>query len=183
MREKLKRRFNQRERFKGTFEKYGLKSSYKGLARETLLFVDVQTISGEDVTDHLWFNLTKGFQKIGNLYPGDIVAFDARVRSYVKGYVGRGEDDREVDYKLSHPTKISILKRAEDKSQMGYYTICPKCDHRNKTSMLNRFPDSRPIGPGNPARCRRCGYNFTKQPLPKPEKFLQKKLFQWTKLF
>ena len=63
------------------------------------------------VTDHLWFNDTKGFRGLGELIEGDIIQFDARVRPYVKGYVSprRYIDERELDYRLSHPTKMKKL--------------------------------------------------------------------------
>ncbi|GAG80290.1 unnamed protein product, partial [marine sediment metagenome] len=120
-------------------------SSYKGLPKETILLADVQTIQGQHVTDHLWFNNTKGFKALGTLYPGDIVAFDARVRPYVKGYVGRDEDKREIDYKLSHPTKLVILGKAACRK---IYNICEKCGYANE---------------GSSDRCRRCGSPFEEQ--------------------
>jgi len=147
MREKLKERFNSRTRFKGTFSKYSLKSSYKGLQKETILLLDVKNLQDEELTDHLWFNLTKGFRGLGLLFPGDIIYFDARVRPYVKGYVGRGEDNREIDYKLSHPTKIELFKRVITHEKMkDYYKICPYCGyHNNREELIS---------------CRRCGYRF-----------------------
>ena len=39
------------------------------------------------VTDHLWFDLTKGFES-ADLLPGDVVEFCARVSIYEKGYKG-----------------------------------------------------------------------------------------------
>jgi hypothetical protein len=145
MREKLEKRYNSRERFRGVFDKYGLKSSYRGLPKETILLLNVQLIQGEEVTEHLWFNLTKGFEELGDLYPGDIIAFDARVRPYMKGYVGRDEDNRELDYKLSHPTDLKLVKVA--KREEGYYFNCTFCGYHN----VNQELDER-LG-----RCRRCG--------------------------
>jgi len=78
----------------------------------TLLLRDVVMVeTGEKATDHLWFNLTKGFEALGELNEGDVIEFDARVKSYQAGYRGR-DIERELDnpprtdYKLSHPTKI-----------------------------------------------------------------------------
>jgi len=44
----------------------------------------------------------------GELKQGDKVEFHARVKEYVKGYVNYRDDidESEIDYKLSHPTKI-----------------------------------------------------------------------------
>ena len=68
--------------------------------------------SREVVTDHLWFNFTKGFSNIeSQLTEGVEVEFTARVKQYTKGYKGYRDDvykPIEVDYKLSHPTKIKI---------------------------------------------------------------------------
>lgn len=164
MRDKLKERLGSRERFKGVFSKYGLKSAYKGLPPITILLVNVQTIQGEKVTDHLWFNLTKGFQALGVLYCGDGIAFDARVRSYVKGYVGRDEDNREIDYLLSHPTKIEFVTKISREEER--YMICPKCSYPN---------------PLDQERCRRCGFQegAPEAPeMPKAPKLEQVTLFR-----
>jgi len=99
----------QRGVFTGVFSKYGIKSNYKGPSTDTLLLVKIRDNQGALVTDHLWFNLTKGFEKLGTLKEGDRVQFEARVKKYKKGYVNRkiGVDQSAVDYKLSHPTKMT----------------------------------------------------------------------------
>ena len=98
----------QRALFRAVFKKYGLRSGYKGTSAETILLVDVRDSDGNVVCDHLWFNLTKGFEQLGTLREGDRVQFEARVKKYRKGYVNRkaGIDQSRVDYKLSHPTRI-----------------------------------------------------------------------------
>lgn len=129
MREKLADLWRQRIRFRGTFKKYSLKPAYKGLPLETFLLLNVSLVSGEMVTDHLWMNLTKGFRELGSIYPGDIVAFDARVDYYYKGY--EGEDmPQELDYKLSRPTKVTLLKRSETRNS-DIYAVCPECGYHN----------------------------------------------------
>ena len=64
------------------------------------------------VSDHLWFDLTKGFSG-ANLSPGDVVEFCARVSAYEKGYKGHKDDvlnrPIERDYRLSRPTKIKKI--------------------------------------------------------------------------
>ena len=69
-------------------------------------------LDGKIVTDHLWFDLTKGFET-ADLLPGDVVEFCARVSIYEKGYKGYRNDvfDRpiEKDYRLSRPTKIKKI--------------------------------------------------------------------------
>ena len=114
MRKKLAKREGERATFHGAFERFGIKSGWKGHEEKTVLLKDVCDASGVIVSDHLWFNFTKAFALL-NLQPGDGVQFDARVKNYVKGYFGRRDDvfDRpaEVDYKLSHPTKVVKVAR------------------------------------------------------------------------
>lgn len=70
----------QRSLFRGVFRKYGLRSGYKGTSAETILLVDVRDSDGNVVCDHLWFNMTKGFEQLGTLREGDMVQFEARVK-------------------------------------------------------------------------------------------------------
>jgi hypothetical protein len=108
MRKELKKMDDQRDVFTGIFKKYGIKSNYRGPSTDTLLLVNIRDGQGAFITDHLWFNLTKGFEKLGTLKEGDQVRFEARVKKYKKGYINRkiGVDQSSSDYKLSHPTKM-----------------------------------------------------------------------------
>ena len=108
MRTVLKTLRHQRLTFTATFERYGHKSDYNGFPIKTLLFRNVKR-EGMEVCDHIWFTVTKSFEKIGPLQQGNLVQFDARVAEYVKGYVSRDEDNSRVDYRLSHPTKTQKL--------------------------------------------------------------------------
>lgn len=155
MREALEKLKGKRKRFSGTFDRYSLKTSFRGLPKQTLLLRDVENPAGDIVTDHLWFNLTKGFDALGDLYPGDVVAFDARVTPYEKGHVNRDDDLREMDYKLSHPTKLRVIRRVPRGEELvGYYLLCSKCGHRNTAHrMVGDYP-----------RCRRCGRWLKMQP-------------------
>ena len=146
LRDRLKEINLQRKRFRGVFERYGVKKAYKGFPGITLLLKDVTTINGESLTDHLWFNHTKGFEALGTLYPGDVIAFNARVKAYVKGYVGRWGDNRSIDYKMSHPSKVSLTSQAEREEE--YYTTCIKCGYHNTTYQIDPTY----------GRCYRCGY-------------------------
>lgn len=110
MRKALQEREGERATFSATFERFGIKNGYRG-PQHTILLTDVCDATGTPVCDHLWFNLTQGFEELA-LEPGDRIQFDARVKKYVKGYLGRREDVYApvgVDYKLSYPTKISIM--------------------------------------------------------------------------
>ncbi len=108
MRNKLKKIGKEhRHIFTGEFSRFGLKNGYMG-QQKTILLVNIKDEEGNIVTDHLWFNDTKGFQKI-NLKQGDIVKFSARVSRYEKGYKGYRKDiylPITYDYKLSYPTNI-----------------------------------------------------------------------------
>jgi hypothetical protein len=108
MRRKLANIEEERKRFSGAFVRYGKKAGFRGKTQETILLRDIRSVTdGQIITDHLWFNLTKEFAAL-QLSEGDVVEFDARAKSYVKGYVNRlGKiDNRKQDYKLSHPTKV-----------------------------------------------------------------------------
>lgn len=102
--------------YSATFVRFGTKDGWVGPV-PTVLLKDVKDLTGLVVTDHLWFNLTKGFDAC-NLQPGDVVAFDARVAIYRKGYQGyrdklRFEKPITYDYKLSHPTKVGVVRRVD----------------------------------------------------------------------
>lgn len=100
----------ERQLFTATFERFGIKNGYVG-PTQTVLLVNIMDASGKILTDHLWFNMTKGFRNL-NLQKGDRVSFMGRVKKYEKGYFGRREDvyvPHSVDYKISRPTKVKKL--------------------------------------------------------------------------
>jgi len=107
MRKTLKKIDQVRKKFYATFEREGKKVNWNGYSETTLLFKDIRDENGI-VTDHLWFSLTKGFESLGTLKPGDVIEFEARISEYSKGYVNRsiGVNQKITDYKLSRPTKI-----------------------------------------------------------------------------
>ncbi|MFW9952137.1 MAG: hypothetical protein ACFFKA_18605 [Candidatus Thorarchaeota archaeon] len=113
MRKELAKRYGQRDRFYGTFDHLGKKTNwYTGKLEITVLLLNIRDKTGKVVTDHLWFNYTKEFQKIKELKQGDLIRFEARIDTYRKGY----EKDF-IDYKLSRPSKmvrIKSLKFAEN---------------------------------------------------------------------
>ena len=92
--------------FTATFVRLGFRNGYIGPVK-TMLLQDV-TLDSKIVSDHLWFDLTKGFSG-ADLSPGDVVEFCARVSAYEKGYKGHKDDvlnrPIERDYRLSRPTK------------------------------------------------------------------------------
>ena len=98
----------------GRFVKYGTKTGYRGTVLKTILLQNITDTNGKFLCDHLWFNFTKGFEAIEPLFKDDTIQLDGRSKQYVKGYVGRNEfgfveDNRSIDMKLSHPTRIIKL--------------------------------------------------------------------------
>ena len=95
------------------FIKTSSKPGYKGNI-VTILWKDVKDETGQIVADHLWSNMTKGFEQ-ADLKPGDLVKFIGKVEKYTKGYKGRQkynfDKPIETDYKLSRPTKIRKFEK------------------------------------------------------------------------
>jgi hypothetical protein len=113
MRKKLAEEVGIRKKFKGVFARYGKKVNYKGYSEETVLveqIVDAET--NQVMCDHIWFSLTKSFEKL-NLTSGDVLQFDARIKEYKKGYKNNAYkiNNTTKDFKLSHPTNISLVKK------------------------------------------------------------------------
>lgn len=109
----LKGNVNQRLRFRATFERKGKKTAYRGPPIETILLKDVIVAeTGRPVRDHVWLNMTKGFQQIGPLEQGQRIEFDARVTRCKKGYWGANFEralnasSPHYGYQLSRPTRI-----------------------------------------------------------------------------
>ena len=112
MRKELAKEEGQRKKFQAVFIRLGKKTSYKGYSEDTLLVKNIKdTATNKIVADHIWFTFSKGFEKI-ELVEGVIIEFEARVKEYRKGYVNHqyGIDNSNKDFKLSHPTKIKIVK-------------------------------------------------------------------------
>ena len=112
MRKELAKQDGQRKKFTAVFERLGKKVGYQGYSEETILLKDIVDVeNAKVVAGHLWFGYTKGFQKI-KLLPGTYIEFEARVKEYSKGYVNTGYkiNNKKKDFKLSHPTKIKIVK-------------------------------------------------------------------------
>jgi hypothetical protein len=117
MREELEKQYGERKKFVGTFKRFGRKRDYNGNIVRTVLLVNVKDENDKIVADHLWFNYTKRFQKLGGLHQGDIIEFYARVKKYFKGYINRRDEFgywergyQYLDYKLSYPTKIRKIE-------------------------------------------------------------------------
>lgn len=102
----------ERHVFYGTFERYGIKNGYKDPLK-TVLLVDIKDKNRKIITTHLWFNLTKGFEKL-EMKRGDLVTFKGRIKPYIKGYMGKRDDvfaPIEMDYLIEYPTQVKIVKQ------------------------------------------------------------------------
>ncbi len=115
MRQKLAAKFkmNEREKYKATFERFGIRSGYKGDIK-TVLLLDIIDRNHNLVTSHLWMDCGKQFDKL-QLKGGDFVQFYARVKTYEKGYKGYNEYGEEgfstIDYGLCYPSKVVKLSQ------------------------------------------------------------------------
>lgn len=72
----------ERHVFTATFIRFGFRDGYKGPVK-TILLQDV-LLDGKIVTDHLWFDLTKGFES-ADLLPG-----------FVQGLVFTRKDIKDI---------------------------------------------------------------------------------------
>jgi hypothetical protein len=110
MRRELAKREGQRKKFRATFSKLGKKINYKGYSEPTILLTDIiECETNLKITEHAWFSYTQGFED-ADMKEGDVIEFEARVKEYKKGYVNRRYkiNEKKLDYKLSHPTKIRV---------------------------------------------------------------------------
>lgn len=122
-RKKLVPFLNERHNFRGVFDKYGIKNTYVGKKLVTILMLNISFTDKPDdiLTDHLWFNLTKGFEAL-KLRNGDIVEFNGTISTYPKGY---SEDDEEnpfrEDYNLKFPRKVIRIGNINNKPDVDKY--------------------------------------------------------------
>lgn len=119
IRTNLKKHINRRIIIKGKVERFGIKYGWLGNNDVTILLVDVFDITDNFLTDHIWF--IAGVWS-SNVKIGDIIQFEARVTKYISGYQGNDpilqvEKPIKTNYRLSNPTKLKILKSAEDIKQ------------------------------------------------------------------
>jgi hypothetical protein len=107
-----------RHRFRGEFVRYGQRDGWWSGNNVTVLLRNICLApEGEEVAEHLWFNWTGGFQRLGNLEAGDLIEFDARASRVVKGYRGgdfllQAENSPRTVWKLSHPSRVVKIGQA-----------------------------------------------------------------------
>lgn len=106
-------KFNEREKYKATFKRFGIRSGYKGDLK-TVLLIDVIDQNHKLITSHLWMDCGKQFDKL-QLIEGDFVQFYARIKIYEKGYQGYDEYGEKgfssIDYGLCYPSKVAKLSQ------------------------------------------------------------------------
>lgn len=119
-RKKLSKLNGERMTFRAKFGRYGEKPGYWGGTERTILLRQIQQVeTGEVVTDHAWLSVGKQLADLGELGPGDVLEFDARVAPYEKGYRGRNitaqiDSPARSDFKLRNPTRLRIVQRGEE---------------------------------------------------------------------
>lgn len=95
-------------------------------ASPTILLGNIKLIDNDneiDMTDHLWFNLTKGFKNLGILCNNDLVSFSGRVTKYTKGYQGLKPGVNkpvQYDYKIERPSKVKLESNYVSKTPNTY---------------------------------------------------------------
>lgn len=115
MRRKLREAEGERTRFTGRISRRGKKRKGNEIV-ETILMLNIFNDKGVHVTDHLWFEIRAGFDKVKGLEDGDIVQFYAKSETYLKGYLGSRrnvyETKLKLDYRLTSLRNIKIIKKA-----------------------------------------------------------------------
>lgn len=108
MRKELGKLANKRIKVFAEVDRFGKKHAYRGYNKDTVCLINVKDEYGNELCDHLWLVIGKQLKDL-NINTGDKISFEARSKSYWKGYKGHREDvDRPIvkDYKLSNPTKF-----------------------------------------------------------------------------
>ena len=112
MREKLAAIEGKRCTFRGRFERFGSKRSFRGPPKITILLTGIEDPHGNAMCDHLWFIQGKLFERL-KLSRGDVVEFVATVIRYTKGYRGHREDEDcspvSEDFRLSRPSHLRVI--------------------------------------------------------------------------
>jgi hypothetical protein len=115
MRKELASKIGERGTYIATFSRNGIKNGYKGIVR-TVLLTNLKDHLGKVVTNHLWMTEGKQLARL-NLKPGDVIQFEGRVDTYIKGYRGYRDDvydaPIEEDYRLVYPTKFKKIIEVE----------------------------------------------------------------------
>lgn len=104
MREALGELNGKKSLFYAEFKRFGWRKFQGRFVGKTLLFIHVRDQAGKEVADHLWWKISKSFEKL-DLKKGDQIAFHARVDSYTRG----GRDSDDFDFHLEFPENLVKL--------------------------------------------------------------------------
>lgn len=129
MKKRLQRLNGQRLTFTATVGRFSFFDTTWG-RRPTLVLENLRDTGGTLLADHVWMKMGAWCTSFRE---GDRVRFDARVAQYTKGYKGRraeetGEAWHQVDYKLTHPSKVKITRRTSDMKKPTVYDFLKKAD-------------------------------------------------------
>lgn len=87
----------------GRFSKVGYRHT-NGNINPTLCLYAITDEFGNPIADHMWFNYSSAFRKLGELRYGDVIAFEAKTTKYTKGH-----GYNKQDYKLTQPSKVVLI--------------------------------------------------------------------------
>ena len=113
MRDSLAPLLGKRITVQARVRQFGKKSGWNQ-PETTILLVDVKTLQGDRLTDHIWMTVGKRFERQGICEVQEI-QFEATVMRYWKGYQGDGRF-QELDYKLAYPA--NVLNRSMPEPQI-----------------------------------------------------------------
>lgn len=126
MRKELEPFENQKINLKGTIERFGLKSAYRGGDLPTLLLKDIKlsTKSGNMTIDHLWINVGKTIAHV-NPRIGNSISFSAWVRGYFKGYFNprQGELGEGFELGINRISAIRTIETGDGKQFKDFWLL------------------------------------------------------------
>jgi len=116
MRAELKKLNNLRRVFSATVDRFGRRNVNR-LNKDVVWTIVLKNITDKDgnlITDHIWLNLSKEFDKL-NLREGDRIEFSARVVEYYKkNYRAKSEKD----YKLDNLVSVKKIVHTDDENKL-----------------------------------------------------------------
>ncbi|MFN8707071.1 MAG: hypothetical protein ACK50J_10360 [Planctomyces sp.] len=115
MRERLQELEGQRIRIQGHFTRYGIRPNYQIFQRTLCLQGVRDTETGLILADHMWFRCGLNFDSLGELENGAQIELDGTVEQYsrtaYRGSRGRKGSGELIDYRISRPGKIVVVRR------------------------------------------------------------------------
>lgn len=106
---------DKRYTFVGIVERLGSKKvNYNWMP--TLLLTSLKDANGNQLSDHVWINYSKNFQKLGLLVKGDKVKFNGRIKAYTKEAIVDEVNNviirmPSIDYAITYPSKVELLTK------------------------------------------------------------------------